>query len=103
MEKNMSTRNHETAALKAATFNLIMTISPLERGRTATKEGTERSVHQKSGFENPLPKGNARRMGVLKVTVRIRNVLSASFRNNHESGAMTRNSSPAMQSGNKKP
>src|SRR5439155_22886722 len=103
IERNASTSNHEIAALTAATFILITTMSPVASGRTATKAGSDKSVDQKSGFENPLPTGAARITGIARVAMRIRRVLAGSFRMCQESGPMTTSNRAPAQSGNSEP
>jgi hypothetical protein len=100
---NASTRNHEAAVLTAAAFILIVTISDVLSGRTATNWGIDRSADQKSGFENALPTGKARTIGMARVVTRIRRVLAASVRAFQESGTTTKPSSPAVKSGNTNP
>src|SRR5438093_1446977 len=79
-ERNPSTSNHEIAALQAATFILMTTISPVARGRTPRNAGSDKSADQKSGLEKPLPTGAARITGRAKVHPRIHKVPSDWFR-----------------------
>src|SRR6185295_15547780 len=89
-ERKVSTSNHDAAALRAATFILITTISPVAKGRTAWNGGSERLLDQKSGLEKPLPTGAARITGMAKVHPRTHKALSESFRITQERGPITR-------------
>src|SRR6185436_12715453 len=76
-ERNTSTSSHEMPALRAATFILVTTSSPVASGRTATKAGSDKSFDQKSALEKPLPNGNARIIGIASVQDRIHTALPA--------------------------
>src|SRR5437867_5759812 len=79
-DKNTRVRSHASAALSAATFNLITTKSSVDSGRTARKGGTAKSGDQKSGFDNPLPTGKARSRGMARIAARILGPLFGSSR-----------------------
>src|SRR5438046_10690297 len=102
-ERNASTSAHEIDALRAATFILIATISAVAKGRTATKTGRDKSADQKSGFENPLPTGSARTIGIARLTTRIRKVLAGPFRAFQDSGTTPTSNRTPIKSGNTKP
>src|SRR5688500_14620543 len=89
IERKTRSKDHESSVLRAATFNLMTTISPVANGRTEVKEGRAKSLDQKSGFEKPFPMGTARIRGVAMVQTKIHKVNWGSARVFHESGAMT--------------
>src|SRR5437868_4125167 len=102
-ERKTSTNSHDIPALKAATFILVTIISPVAKGRIATNAGSAKSLDQKSALEKPLPKGNARIIGMAKVHAKIQAALPASSLRNQESGAMTRIKSAPIQDGKRSP
>src|SRR5476651_1833842 len=58
------TSSQVTAALRAAIFNLLMTNSPEDKGRTVKNGESEKSVDQRSGLTKALPMANARMRGM---------------------------------------
>src|ERR1043166_2604996 len=102
-ERKASTSSQETAALRAATFILITTISPVASGRTATNGESDKSRDQKSGLENPLPAAAATITGIARVQARIHKVVPRSSRRCQETGPMTSTSIAPIESGNSQP
>src|SRR5262245_23159998 len=88
-DRNTRTNTQEMATLSAAVLSLITTSSPAANGRTATNDGTARILDQKSGLENPLPRGRANIMGIAHVQPRSHTLALASFRKHQERGPMT--------------
>src|SRR4051812_27801598 len=86
---NTPTISHEIAALKAATFILVITKSASDSGRTATNEGIDMSSDHQSGLESAFPTGNPSTIGVARVAASIRMVLTPSFLRSQETGPMT--------------
>src|SRR5262245_29943189 len=101
--RNNATIDQARAALKAATFSLITTKSPVDSGRVERNGGKARWPAQKSGLENPLPIGPAKSTGAASVQPRIHNVSAVSSRRHHEMGATTTTTITAVATGRTRP
>src|SRR5436190_219777 len=100
---NTATINHEIAAIKAATFILVITKSAFVSGRTATNEGMDISPDHQSGFDSAFPTGNPRTSGTARVAASIRMVLTSSFLRSQERGPMTTINVAPTSNGRRKP
>src|SRR5580692_9844770 len=76
----LKTRIQDMATLNAATFILLTTISPEDKGRTAKNEGTERVMDQNSGLINALPTAKARTKGTARILSNVSPVNAGSRR-----------------------